>query len=60
MISRIKNHLTKLGLLEKNSLPKILKYLNKIFMRRGIRKKETWVRSKTLKYIEELAQTLGI
>ena len=29
-------------------------------MRRGIRKKETRVRSKTLKYIEELAQTLGI
>ncbi len=55
MISRIKNYLTKLGLLEKNSLPKIFKYLNKIFMRRGIRKKETWARSKTLKYIEELA-----
>ena len=60
MLSRIRNYLIKLKILEKYSFPNVIRYLSKILKKRAPRNNDTWVKTKTLKYIEELAKNLGI
>lgn len=60
MLCRVKNYLKKKKVLDTLSFPIVLNYLNKLIKKRKARKKDSWEDAQTLKYIKELANTLGI
>lgn len=60
MVMRMKKQLFKYHLEKKYSLPMVIRLLSKIIKKRSLRLDNTWLPCKSLKYIDELAKTLGV
>ncbi len=60
MVMRMKKQMLKLQLEKKYSLPMVLRLLSKMTKKRSLRLENTWLNCKSLKYIDELAKSLGV